>query len=287
MKSWSDTTQQPNKISSQRLAFIPGCRLTSLFGLHAKWQIFRRWARHILLQFNVNQTSKFVQFFLLFCSPEAYTIPSFAIGFLYEIGSYVFQLLQRLRETFESGKTKDVSFRIQQLKNLQRMYRENVELFVEAVRKDLRKVSRNFHSFFHTFSFECELRILLGVKSSLLPCVECQWNAFFFSHDMRRFFSKSTSVLMTSIISCFISTTGTWFRIIWLQLSHRHFTKLFFYRIKDEYVAKNLLTLMDTPVIHYEPFGVCLLIGAWNYPVHVSWNQKSLGGQTAHVVSKE
>ena len=45
----------------------------------------------------------------------------------------------------------------------------------------------------------------------------------------------------------------------------------FFYRWgTDEYVEKNMLTLMDTTYIHREPLGVCLVMGAWNYPVQLT-----------------
>ena len=39
---------------------------------------------------------------------------------------------------------------------------------------------------------------------------------------------------------------------------------------KDEYVEKNVLTMMDTTYIHREPVGVVLVMGAWNYPVQLS-----------------
>merc|ERR1719219_767819 len=38
----------------------------------------------------------------------------------------------------------------------------------------------------------------------------------------------------------------------------------------DEYVEKNVVTLMDTTYIHREPLGVCLVMGAWNYPVQLT-----------------
>jgi len=38
----------------------------------------------------------------------------------------------------------------------------------------------------------------------------------------------------------------------------------------DEYVEKNVITLMDTTYIHREPLGVCLVMGAWNYPVQLT-----------------
>ena len=40
--------------------------------------------------------------------------------------------------------------------------------------------------------------------------------------------------------------------------------------IKDEHVEKNLVTLMDTTYIHREPLGVCLVMGAWNYPIQLT-----------------
>ena len=39
---------------------------------------------------------------------------------------------------------------------------------------------------------------------------------------------------------------------------------------EDEYVEKNVVTMMDTTYIHREPVGVCLVMGAWNYPVQLS-----------------
>ena len=38
----------------------------------------------------------------------------------------------------------------------------------------------------------------------------------------------------------------------------------------DEYVEKNLVTLLDTTFIRKEPKGVALVIGAWNYPVQLT-----------------
>jgi acyl-CoA reductase-like NAD-dependent aldehyde dehydrogenase len=35
-------------------------------------------------------------------------------------------------------------------------------------------------------------------------------------------------------------------------------------------VSKDLLTMMDDAYIKYEPFGVVLVIGAWNYPVQLT-----------------
>ncbi|OCT91064.1 aldehyde dehydrogenase family 3 member B1 isoform X2 [Xenopus laevis] len=40
--------------------------------------------------------------------------------------------------------------------------------------------------------------------------------------------------------------------------------------MKDEYVTKNLATTFDTAFIRKDPFGVVLIIGPWNYPVHLT-----------------
>ncbi|CAG0888073.1 unnamed protein product [Cyprideis torosa] len=115
-------------------------------------------------------------------------------------------VVQRLRETFASGKTKDVDFRIQQLQNLQRMYKENKEQFIDVLYKDLRKP---------------------------------RYEAIFTDID---YCSNDIDYLLFNI--------REW--------------------AKDEYVPRNLLTLMDVPMIHNDPFGVVLVIGAWNYPIHLS-----------------
>lgn len=39
---------------------------------------------------------------------------------------------------------------------------------------------------------------------------------------------------------------------------------------KDEFVEKNLVTLLDTTYIHRDPLGVCLIIGPWNYPAQLT-----------------
>ncbi|EMP27682.1 Aldehyde dehydrogenase family 3 member B1 [Chelonia mydas] len=39
--------------------------------------------------------------------------------------------------------------------------------------------------------------------------------------------------------------------------------------MKDEFVVKNLVTQLDTAFIRKEPHGVVLIIGPWNYPLHL------------------
>jgi acyl-CoA reductase-like NAD-dependent aldehyde dehydrogenase len=50
------------------------------------------------------------------------------------------QVVQRARDAFESGHTRSIDFREQQLKQLLRMYEENTSEMLEALAKDLRKV---------------------------------------------------------------------------------------------------------------------------------------------------
>jgi len=40
--------------------------------------------------------------------------------------------------------------------------------------------------------------------------------------------------------------------------------------VKGEKVKKNLLTMMDDCYVQYQPFGLCLILGAWNYPVQLT-----------------
>ena len=40
--------------------------------------------------------------------------------------------------------------------------------------------------------------------------------------------------------------------------------------VSDNYVEKNIVTLMDETFIHYDPLGVVLIMGAWNYPLMLS-----------------
>ncbi|XP_068004310.1 aldehyde dehydrogenase family 3 member B1-like [Melanerpes formicivorus] len=39
--------------------------------------------------------------------------------------------------------------------------------------------------------------------------------------------------------------------------------------MKDEHVGKNLVTQLDSAFIRKEPYGVVLIIGPWNYPIHL------------------
>ena len=114
--------------------------------------------------------------------------------------------LSKLRQTFASGKTKNVEFRKNQLKALFNFLSENESLIVSALNEDLRKPS------FETRMAEID----------------------FVLNDIR----------------------GQLFKV-------------------DEYsapqrVPKSLVTIADNAFIHSEPYGLVLIIGAWNYPIQVA-----------------
>jgi acyl-CoA reductase-like NAD-dependent aldehyde dehydrogenase len=50
------------------------------------------------------------------------------------------QLVQNLRTSFDSGKTKPIAYRIRQLRRLHELLSKEGELIIEALRKDLGKV---------------------------------------------------------------------------------------------------------------------------------------------------
>ncbi len=40
--------------------------------------------------------------------------------------------------------------------------------------------------------------------------------------------------------------------------------------MKPKPVPKHLVVMMDDAYIHYEPYGLVLIIGAWNYPIQLT-----------------
>ena len=130
-----------------------------------------------------------------------------------------------LRKNFRTGFSKDVEWRKNQLKSLSRMYEENEDLIVEALKKDLRKSKwetgkvirkyagrgRSHHS---SFSVVCETDYL--------------------KNDLR----------------AALSNIDEW--------------------VKDRPVRKQVSTLFDQTVVRPEPFGVVLVMGAWNYPFNLT-----------------
>ncbi|XP_071547048.1 aldehyde dehydrogenase, dimeric NADP-preferring-like isoform X2 [Panulirus ornatus] len=116
------------------------------------------------------------------------------------------QVVNKAREAFLSGKTRDVEFRRKQLKALKRMYEENETAFCTALAKDLNKPRQE--------SVLLELNLL--------------------KDDLTHILSRLDD---------------------WTQ---------------PEKTPPNLVTIFDKPVIYHDPFGVVLIIGAWNYPVQLS-----------------
>lgn len=48
-------------------------------------------------------------------------------------------MVASVRNAYNSGKTRSVAFRVQQLKNMRQMIQENSDQILEALAKDLRK----------------------------------------------------------------------------------------------------------------------------------------------------
>ena len=65
------------------------------------------------------------------------------------INWYGFQLVSDTRKVFKSGRTLEVSWRLNQLKNLLRMIEEQRDAMVAALKKDLNKVTT--HTLIHTY----------------------------------------------------------------------------------------------------------------------------------------
>lgn len=111
-----------------------------------------------------------------------------------------------LRDAFNSGKTKSLKFRLQQLKNLLRFLEENEEEILDALFKDLHK----------------------GKQEAIVMEVN------FIKHE----------------IKVMIENFHKWAKV--------------------EKPDKDFAFLLDGVYIYKEPYGVVLIIGAWNYPVQLS-----------------
>lgn len=113
--------------------------------------------------------------------------------------------LNKLRETFKSGRTKSLKWRIQQLNAVKKLIKDNEKSIADAIKKDIGRC--------HSETVACEISpILLEIDDllSLLP-------KYFSPH-----YTKTPTVMIPAI---------------------------------SEYV--------------YEPYGVCLIIGAFNYPLGI------------------
>lgn len=63
----------------------------------------------------------------------------------------IIKLVEDMRDIFLTGRTRDVTYRLKQLKNLLRLYEENWERIRVALEKDLRKPTGEAKVFEHAF----------------------------------------------------------------------------------------------------------------------------------------
>lgn len=116
--------------------------------------------------------------------------------------------IQRARDAFASGLTKNILFRKEQLKQLYKLIDENEARFVDALKSDLNKP--RFESVMTEVDF-----VLNDIRSTL-------------------------------------NNLESWTR--------------------PKFVSKCFVTLVDDNYIHYEPYGVVLILGAWNYPIQLAFS---------------
>jgi len=114
-------------------------------------------------------------------------------------------IVQSVREAYQSGRTRSITFRENQLLSLIRMYEENFNTFVDVLFKDLHKPKME--------AVITEIQFLITDAKAMLDNLR-EWS-------------------------------------------------------KNEYVKKSLVNAMDEVMIVKDPYGVALVIGAWNYPLQV------------------
>ncbi|XP_075980878.1 aldehyde dehydrogenase type III isoform X3 [Anticarsia gemmatalis] len=119
--------------------------------------------------------------------------------------SGIAEAVQTVRDTFNRGVTRPIEWRRQQLKNLLRMYEENRNAMVEALRKDLRRSKME--------AILLEVDYLINDLKSTLHHLD-DWS-------------------------------------------------------KPEKPPKGFVNMLDEVVIYNDPYGVVLVIGAWNYPLQL------------------
>ncbi|XP_035434771.2 aldehyde dehydrogenase, dimeric NADP-preferring isoform X1 [Spodoptera frugiperda] len=117
----------------------------------------------------------------------------------------VAEAVERARDAYNRGVTRPLKWRLQQLKNLLRMYEENQNAMIEALRKDLRRSKME--------SVMLEVAYLINDLRSIIHNLE-DW-------------------------------------------------------AKPEKPEKGFVNMLDDVVIYHDPYGVALVIGAWNYPLQL------------------
>lgn len=116
------------------------------------------------------------------------------------------EIVSSLRTSFNRGRTRNIEWRINQLKNLMRMMEENEDAFLAALKLDLGKPKAE--------SVMAEIDFLKNDVIGLLRDIK-KWT-------------------------------------------------------KDQPVEKSPLTILDTAYLHPEPYGVALIMGAWNFPLNLT-----------------
>ncbi|CAH0764290.1 unnamed protein product [Diatraea saccharalis] len=115
------------------------------------------------------------------------------------------ETVQRARDAFSRGVTRPIEWRRQQLKALMRMYQENKQAMIEALRQDLRRSKME--------AVLLEVDFLINDLANTLHYLD-EW-------------------------------------------------------VKPEKPPKGLVNLLDEVVVYNDPYGVALVIGAWNYPLQL------------------
>ena len=113
------------------------------------------------------------------------------------------EVVANARAAFESGVTKPIEWRVNQLKSVVKMFVDHEEDFVKALYADLRKSKQ---------------------ETMVMEIIQCKNDAL---HAIKNLHSWA----------------------------------------KPTYTSKNVLQMLDTMYLQKEPYGVVLIIGAWNYPI--------------------
>lgn len=154
----------------------------------------------------------------------------------------------RARRTFQTGKTKPLEFRLQQLKNLLRFITERRKDIAAAVKKDLGKVSWQPQE-------KCgKVLKVIWQKGRQGPIRLCSaWRP-----------ARTTAM---NICFCLQSEHGTeLFETLGVEGEINLAVGKLAEWAAPRPVEKNLLTMSDEVYVQPEPLGVVLIIGAWNYP---------------------
>lgn len=167
--------------------------------------------------------------------------------------------MDRARKAFETGRSKPLEYRIEQLKNLQRLFAERQREIADAIKKDLNKVK------WPLLSVHPESR-------KLENCLSKNGDSDSLSHSCRMQTHPAIEVLRSGgmLRCCVLHPQSEVGAQLYETLGLEGEISLAIRKLKEwaapRPVEKNLLTISDTVYIRPEPLGVVLIIGAWNYP---------------------